>query len=225
MNRFSRILQGVKLKLLPFTPPIAILSLGLLCIFHYVLPNLDFEAGTTTSITILVSTLGFLFAVFQVVLNIIIQGIRNKASLRHTEYKEMLNLLNTISDEINKGLNDDELMTKSKIFDFGDVLKMKQNLFRNFIVNNNTYLFKGIQENKVVKDMNNRFSEILIHIAMYHSKVKAIENSHKHKDSPNSAQMEIFKEYLDFHNRGRELFVIYNDLKHPMLREMQRYLL
>jgi hypothetical protein len=206
-------------RLQPYFVPTIILICGISCILTIAYYNFDFFWEKEKSITFLLSGLGLIFAIFQVVLNINIQQTRNLATLRHTEYKELIKLLNGISDLMNTGM-----LTDIKAHTLVSSLMNKQNEFISFVKHNNTYLFQGIQDNNILKETLYIIEELTVRTDKYRFGIDEIAKLKQRQVGDNHYEVMEVIDHIDWHNDIKEVLNRYNNLKHQALSEIQKYI-
>jgi hypothetical protein len=191
--------------------PITFLVVLLPITFFLLTKYLDYDGKFEQALTITVSVLGLIFAIFQVWLNIAIQGIRNKASLRHTEYKELVRLMNSISEVVNDAM----VMNVNNIEAVVNVLMNKQEVFASFINNNDNYLFNDIRYNTYLNEANRE----LLKMISVTDKFRAETQNVKMNDN----LMNIIHQ-VSWDSAIGESLTSFNKTKHQALRDMHKYL-
>jgi hypothetical protein len=162
------------------------------------------------SITIMISILGLLFAIFQVWLNIVVQNIRDKAALRHIEFKELIKLLNSISEIVNNSMT----TNNTNIDGVVSVLFNKQTEFASFMNSNDSYLFENFRFNIY---LNKAFDDLL-------EMIRITDNYRAELDKKaNDDLMEIIN-HVSWHNDIRESLGSFNQTKQSALVDMHKYL-
>jgi hypothetical protein len=206
--------------LAPYIFP-SLLLIGLLSIYFFVYIKFGIAENGEKSITISLSAIGLIFAFFQVFLNLNVQAARNKAQLRHTEYKELIKLLNSVSEILNDGL--------VKGITFKDVqglvtsLLNKRNEFVSFVVHNDSYLFKGIKKNKVLVDTSELLHTFSVRTDKFRDDLEKIEKRKAPSTSDINWQEVILDEVtkMSWHNDVNQTLIKYNEKKHEVLKEVQ----
>lgn len=206
-------------KVTPYILPISILVVGILIISVVAYFNFDLLWEKDKSITFLLSSLGLVFAAFQVVLNIKIQAIRNKAALRHTEYKDFLKLLNSISE-----LMINEMINKPNVEGLVSTLLNKKNEVISFIVSNDNYLFNGIKDNEIIKETLYAVEDLSVRTDKYRAELDEIEKIRRSMQgnvyNPNRDNLLL----MTWYNDVNEILKKFHELKHQALREIQKYI-
>lgn len=162
------------------------------------------------SITIMISILGLLFAIFQVWLNIVIQDIRDMAALRHVEFKELIKLLNGISEVVNNSMT----TNNTNIDGVVSVLLNKQTEFSSFMNSNDSYLFDNFSNNIY---LNKAFDNLLEMIRITDNYRSELEKR------PNDEFLEIIN-HVSWHNCIKDSLSSFNDTKQKALVDMHKYL-
>lgn len=213
-------MKGLKPYISPF-----LLLVALLAIFFVCYVKLGLAEHGDKSIAILLSAIGLIFAIFQVFLNLSVQGARNKAQLRHTEYKELIKLLNSISENLTEYLT--KKITVKDLQILATSLLNKQNEFMSFVINNDNYLFKGIQKNHKINECN----ELLRNMNIITDKFKVdLGKLEKNKKKSLTNDFDWSEVTIDSITRMEWDYNIndnlkkFNDKKHEVLSELQRYI-
>ncbi|WP_161889558.1 hypothetical protein [Pontibacter russatus] len=206
-------------KITPYILPTSILVGGIFIISLVAYFNFGFQWDKEKSITFLLSSLGLVFAVFQVVLNIKIQAVRNKTALRHNEYKDFQKLLNSISE-----LLINEMVSEPNVEGLVSALLNKKNEVISFILSNDTYLFDGIKENNVLKETLYIVEDLGVRTDKYRAELDKIEETRK------SMQGNIYNPVRDnllrmeWHNDINKILKRFHELKHQALKEIQKHI-
>lgn len=190
--------------------PILFLIITFPSIFFLSFKYFDVVWNLEQSITIMISILGLLFAIFQVWLNIVIQNIRDKAALRHIEFKELIKLLNGISEVVNNSMT----TNNTNIDGVVSVLINKQTEFASFMNSNDSYLFENFKHNSY---LNKAFDDLLEMIRITDNYRAELEKK------PNDDFLEIIN-HVSWHNDIRESLSSFNETKQKALVDMHKYL-
>lgn len=209
------------LKIRPYIFPFFILIGGLIATYYWLFMSLDFENNIDRSLALIISVAGLIFGVFQVVLNLNIQSARSKTQLRHSEYKELVKILNSISELLNE-----HMMNELNIHGLLTSFLNRENEYISFMNINNDYLFPGIQKSKVALDTLEELDKIHICIDKFRIKLEEIEKKKallNYTDPIEPDPVKIIMQ-MNWHNEVRDNLKKYAELKFKLLKEIQSYL-
>jgi hypothetical protein len=199
--------------------PTLILIAGGLLIYFGIYKHLGFENNITGSLPILLTLIGLLFAVFQVVLNIKIQAKRNVSQLRHTEYKEVVKILNSITDLVNE-----HMMNEANLHGLFVSLTHRINEYISFININNDYLFPNIINSGIAIETLHEVEKIKICTNKYIKELEGQKGKTNNEEPDkifNLTQSHVSK--MNWYIEVREHIVKYNNLKFKFLKKLQSY--
>lgn len=199
----------IKEKLLPYSVPTVFLLLGLLGICFY------WIYASKHDLPVVLSIAGFTFAVFQTLLNIKIQSIRNLYQLRQSEYKNVVKILNDISDEFVKHLFETPDAKNQKAFTL--LFYNKTSELITWIDLNDQYLFPDLKKKKAT---NLLYDELQILKDESYKGWTTAEDLAKMEKDTKVEELEVFLKLNDAKNRfGKN----YKPLKYTFLLTLQKY--
>lgn len=200
-------------KLKPYIVPALIIVIGIFVV------SFLFHKDTQTPIVL--SVIGAFFGAFQLALNIQVQTVRNQTSLRHSEYKEFLKLLNSISEIMTKAMMDKKL----DIHNLSATLMIKYTEYNSFIQSNDTYLFKNINYNPVLTSSLRDLGKLLERTDKYRYDLDQIMKKEISADVDQLGHdIENIFLKMNWHNEVREVLKGYSKLKYEAIRELQKYI-
>lgn len=194
-------------KLKPYILSVGILFIGLAVGCFFLFRTLDFNNNPEKSLALLVSVIGLIFGVFQVFLNLTVQGERSKTQLRHNDYKELVKSLNSISDLMNESL-----INELNLNGLVATLLNKKNEYLSFVVHNDDYLFTGLKNNDVIKNCLYTIEELGVRTDKYRYELGKVDGD---KDSGIILHM-------NWHNDVVDILKRYNEFKYDVLRVVRK---
>jgi len=210
-------------QLEPYIIPVVLLTFLLSAVYFGLYRNLNNMADKQRVTTIILSALGLSFGLFQVLLNISVQGARNKSQLRYAEYKELGKLLASITELMTFG-------TSEKLNTFTDVNRLYLTLhgkitdFEGFVATNSNFLFKGLDRKESVKSLHNDLLEIRHHTFDYKTRTDTIEMVYRgENENPEMERMELMSEIVIWLGNLHYSLSNFNKRKYEVLGEVQTY--
>ncbi|MDJ1472829.1 hypothetical protein [Xanthocytophaga flava] len=197
----------IKDKLLPYGWPTFFLLIGVGGIYLY------WTYSSEPALPVVLSIAGLTFGVFQTLLNIKIQSIRNLYALRQTEYKNVLKLLNDISDETTK-----KIITSGDHATFASLIMNKGNELSLWIELNDNHLFPALKQNMKAKELYEVVKAIVV--ASHNTFVK---NEELKQDKNQDKTVDQFVLDYNFELAVQDFIKAYKSAKLKFLIELQYY--
>jgi len=204
-------------KIFSYSGPIILLIVLLLLIYFFLFPYLDFTNNKEKSIAILTSLVGLCFGVFQVYLNTLVQSKREKSKLRHLEYKELVNNLNSIQEILNANMIQDI----SNVHGLVNSLMNRINNYIAFISYNDSYLFSGLKDSDSAKKLRSILNSILERTDKMRKAIDDILKSEVTNSSIDSDFVQKIEE-LNWHNDMRQMLNEFIPAKYDLVKKVQK---
>lgn len=212
-QNYSTSLSVFMIKKIPrYFLPTAVLILGI-SLSWLIFWETDLVQDQNKSLTLLISSLGIIFGLFQVSLNISTQKIRDKNKLRYEEYRRVNTLLSSISESLNQNMNNEIRVHRLVVS-----LMNQINKFINFNKTNNEFLFEGIADKQISKNLHSELEEILVRTDELRAKLEKLE-----KRNDEAVEFEGKVREMNWHNDIRENLKVFNEIKYDYLKELQLY--